>query len=106
MGIVRRLAQELLSIPLDEIRLDQFEEFISRPQVTDEMLVGTLIVLALILVMSTLGYVMWVMGMVRRGRRFDRPQVILWMVGGLLCIDGGADFFVAALLELLGRNSM
>ena len=99
MGIVRRILQEILNIPLDNIRLDLFEEFISLAQVTDEMLIGTLIVLAMTLVATVVGLARWVTGVVMR-RRNPLPHLIVPVVVGFLSLDTLVDFLLAVIGEL------
>lgn len=100
MGIVRRILEELLNIPLDKVRLDLWREFL--PQVPDEALVFTLLVLATFLAMAILGLAGGVSRLVMRNP-IPVLQLVALVVFGFLGLDTLVDFLLPVVDELRER---
>ena len=102
MGLVRRLIEELLSTPLDDIHLELFRRLLSQLP-DEELLLLTLIAIGLMLVGTVMGLSMEMFRLLLRGGKFQSPRLILLILLGALVVDGLLDFWLAALHELRGR---
>lgn len=100
MGLVRRLTEELLNIPLGEIRLQVFKGLVQ--DAPDELLWG--ILLALIALLATVLWALWKEAW-RLAMRYPVPvlKLVGLVVGGFLALDALFDFLLPVLDLLLGR---
>ena len=102
MGIIRRILQEILNIPLDEMRLQLFKDVL--PEAPTEALGGTVAVLFILLFSTAAGLLT---GVVQLAKRSPTPHVVallvVSLVVGLLAVDTVADFLRPVLDELRER---
>ena len=107
MGIVRRIIEEIVNIPLDEIRLRVFTETL--PQVSTEVVLGVALMLGAFLGIGLWGFVTGVTGLVMwmatRGLTPHRLiLLVVVVVLGLLWVDGLVDFLLPVADELRKRR--
>lgn len=100
MGVVRWIFDEILKIPLDEIRQTLFEDLL--PLVPDELL--PVAFLMLVMVMAAMGWNLY--KGIRWAVRWQRPVPLFFlMLGACLSFVTLLGLFGAVLAEVQGRTT-
>ena len=102
MGFLRRLIDDILNIPLNEMRLRLFTEVLREAPI--EAVLLTIAVLGLLMVGVFIG--LW-KGWARLANRYPVPvlKLVGLLVGSLLALDALIDFLAPAIHEVLRRTT-